>query len=217
MKKPVSQIGVTRYALFGEELAGEDPEFIHIEDIRTRSRLYEWRITPHVHQRMLQIVFVAEGSVQVHLEDRTQSLDGPCAITIPGGAVHRPAKRWPAEAYRALAVQLIDQDVTPVIIGGADEADLAAEIAARTGAIFLAGQTSLADVASLSRTAAAAIGNDTGPMHIAAICGCPSVVLFSKDSDPSITAPRGDDVTVLQRDNLADLPVTEVADALRLR
>ena len=88
MKKPVSQIGVTRYALFGEELAGEDPEFIHIEDIRTRSRLYEWRITPHVHQRMLQIVFVAEGTVQVHLEDRTQSLEGPCAITIPGGAVH---------------------------------------------------------------------------------------------------------------------------------
>ncbi|MEE2720900.1 MAG: glycosyltransferase family 9 protein [Pseudomonadota bacterium] len=138
-------------------------------------------------------------------------------LLIPGGAVHRPAKRWPAEAYRALAVQLIDQDVTPVIIGGADEADLAAEITARTGAISLAGQTSFADVASLSRTAAAAIGNDTGPMHIAAICGCPSVVLFSKDSDPSITAPRGDDVTVLPRDNLADLPVTEVADALRLR
>ena len=97
------------------------------------------------------------------------------------------------------------------------EADLAAEITARTGAISLAGQTSFADVASLSRTAAAAIGNDTGPMHIAAICGCPSVVLFSKDSDPSITAPRGNDVTVLQRDNLADLPVSEVADALRLR
>jgi len=136
---------------------------------------------------------------------------------IPGGAVHRPAKRWPPEAYRALAAQLIGRDVTPVIIGGADEADLAAEIAARTGAIFLAGQTSLADVASLSRTAVAAIGNDTGPMHIAAICGCPSVVLFSKDSDPSITAPRGEDVTVLQRDNLCELNVSEVADALRLR
>ena len=138
-------------------------------------------------------------------------------LLIPGGAVHRPAKRWPVEAYRALAAQLTDQDVTPVIIGGPHEADLAAEIAAGTGAIFLTGQTSLADVAALSRAAAAAIGNDTGPMHIAAICGCPSVVLFSKASDPSITAPRGDDVTVLQHDNLADLPVSEVADALRLR
>jgi len=104
-----------------------------------------------------------------------------------------------------------------VIIGGPDEAELAAEIATGTGAIFLAGRTSFADVASLSRAAAAAIGNDTGPMHIAAICGCPSVVLFSNDSDPSITAPRGDDVTVLQCDNLAVLPVSEVADAIRLR
>ncbi len=138
-------------------------------------------------------------------------------LLIPGGAVHRPGKRWPARAYRALSAQLTDQDVTPVIIGGPDEAGLAAEIAAGTGAFFLAGQTSFADVASLSRKAAAAIGNDTGPMHIAAICGCPSVVLFSKDSDPSITAPRGEDVTVLQRDNLCELNVSEVADALRLR
>ena len=144
-------------------------------------------------------------------------LPGRFALLIPGGAAHRPAKRWPAEAYRTLSAQLLDQDVMPVIIGSAGEANLAAEIAAGTGAISLAGQTSLADVASLSRTAAGAIGNDTGPMHIAAICGCPSVVLFSKDSDPSITAPRGDDVIVLQRDNLADLPVSELADVLRLR
>lgn len=88
MKKPVDQIGVTRYALFGEELAGEDPEFIHIEEIQTRSSLYEWRITPHVHQRMFQIVFIAEGPVEAHLENRTHTAAGPCAITVPGGAVH---------------------------------------------------------------------------------------------------------------------------------
>jgi len=37
------------------------------------------------------------------------------------------------------------------------------------------------------------------------------VVLFSKASDPALTAPRGRDVTVLARDDLGDLSVDEVA------
>jgi ADP-heptose:LPS heptosyltransferase len=139
------------------------------------------------------------------------------ALMIPGGAAHRPGKRWPADNYRTLGESWLKQGVIPVIIGGPDEADLAAEIADGTGMLNLAGQTSFADIAALSREAAGVIGNDTGPMHIAAICGCPSVVLFSDESDPSITAPRGPDVQVLRREKLGDLPVSEVAGALSLR
>ena len=118
------------------------------------------------------------------------------------------------------SVSLIDKPElanTPVIIGGPDEADLAVEIANGTNTLNLAGQTTFADIAALSRAAAGVVGNDTGPMHIAAICGCPSVVLFSGESDPAITAPRGPDVQVLRRENLADLPVSEVAATLSLR
>jgi ADP-heptose:LPS heptosyltransferase len=139
------------------------------------------------------------------------------ALMIPGGAAHRPGKRWPADNYRTLGESWLKQGVTPVIIGGPDEADLAAEIADGTGMLNLAGQTSFADIAALSREAAGVVGNDTGPLHIAAICGCPSVVLFSDESDPSITAPRGPDVQVLRREKLGDLPVSEVAGALSLR
>ena len=139
------------------------------------------------------------------------------ALMIPGGAAHRPGKRWPADNYRTLGESWLKQGVIPVIIGGPDEADLAAEITDGTGILNLAGQTSFADIAALSREAAGVVGNDTGPMHIAAICGCPSVVLFSDESDPSITAPRGPDVQVLRREKLGDLPVSEVAGALSLR
>lgn len=79
---------VARYALFGEQLTDDDPEFIHIEEIQTRSRLYAWRITPHVHQRMFQIVYVLSGPVAVNMEGQARELAGPCAITVPGGAVH---------------------------------------------------------------------------------------------------------------------------------
>lgn len=139
------------------------------------------------------------------------------ALIIPGGAAHRPGKRWPADNFRALGENWLDQGVTPVIIGGPDEAELAAEIASGTRMLNLAGQTSFADIAELSRQAAGVVGNDTGPMHIAAICGCPSVVLFSGESDPEITAPRGPSVQVLRRENLGDLPVSEVAETLSLR
>jgi len=139
------------------------------------------------------------------------------ALLIPGGAAHRPEKRWPAASYREIAGSISDRGVLPLVIGGPDEFNLAAEIAANGVAKSIAGDTSFADIAEMSRHAAGAVGNDTGPMHIAAICGCPSVVLFSKASNPDITAPRGDDVTILQRDNLADLGVSEVAAALTLR
>ena len=139
------------------------------------------------------------------------------ALLIPGGAAHRPEKRWPAASYREIAGSISDRGVLPLVIGGPDEFDLAAEIAANGVAKSIAGDTSFADIAEMSRHAAGAVGNDTGPMHIAAICGCPSVVLFSKASNPDITAPRGYDVTILQRDNLADLGVSEVAAALTLR
>ena len=35
------------------------------------------------------------------------------------------------------------------------------------------------------------MGNDTGPMHLVAAMGTPSLVLFSDDSDPALCAPRG--------------------------
>jgi ADP-heptose:LPS heptosyltransferase len=62
-----------------------------------------------------------------------------------------------------------------------------------------------------------AIGNDTGPMHIAASVGCRCIVLFSADSDPSMTAPRGpegDWPIVLREKVLADLAVARVVEAI---
>ena len=64
----------------------------------------------------------------------------------------------------------------------------------------------------LGAKAALAVGNDTGPLHLAAAAGAPTIVLFSKASDPTLSAPRGR-VAILQAENLADLPVAQVAQA----
>jgi ADP-heptose:LPS heptosyltransferase len=138
------------------------------------------------------------------------------AMLVPGAAPHRPAKRWPAEYFGQLARLLVARGLTPVVVG--TEADLAATIrAACPQAVDLTGRTQLADLFAVAARARLAIGNDTGPMHIAAAAGCPCIVLFSGDSDPALTAPRGPGgewPEVLRAARLADLPVERVAAML---
>jgi ADP-heptose:LPS heptosyltransferase len=138
------------------------------------------------------------------------------ALLVPGGAPHRPAKRWPAPLYGQLALRLARAGVTPVVLGhGPEEEALAAEIlAAEPSAISLVGRTRYGDIADLGRRARLLVGNDTGPVHVAVAAGCPGVVLFSRDSNPDLSAPRpvGPDqrLEILRQDDLKDLPVEAV-------
>ena len=129
-------------------------------------------------------------------------------LLVPGASPGRPLKRWPAERFGALVAGL---DVPTVVIGGPAEAPLARAIPA---ARDLTGQTGLADIAALARRAAFCVGNDTGPTHLAAACGCPTLALFGEDSDPALCAPRGMKATFLRHVPLAALEPAEVAAAL---
>ncbi|MBV8131386.1 MAG: glycosyltransferase family 9 protein [Alphaproteobacteria bacterium] len=130
-------------------------------------------------------------------------------ILIPGSSPRHPEKRWPAIRYGELARQLFDATgLLPVVIGGAGEEALAAEIrAVCPAAIDLVGRTELTGLVDLADTAAFTVGNDTGATHIAAAGGHPVVVLFSDASEPSRCAPRGREIHVLTSPRLDDLPV----------
>jgi len=141
--------------------------------------------------------------------------NGRLALLIPGASATRPVKRWPAERYGALAQRLAAEGLTPLVIGGPDAAAAAAVITRiEPSAVDLIGRTDHGQLAALTRRATMAIGNDTGPTHLAALAGCPTLALFSADSDPERTAPRGPSVALLQRDDLADLTVDTVMEAL---
>ena len=136
------------------------------------------------------------------------------AVLIPGAAAHRPRKRWPAERFGDLACRLAAHGQKPVIVGGPGDAAHAAAIrAACPAAIDLTGRTSLLQLGGILARAAVAVGNDTGPTHLAAALGIPTIALFSGESDPALTAPRGR-VTVLAAADLADLPAERVAAVL---
>lgn len=145
-------------------------------------------------------------------------LTQPYALIVAGGSPHRPEKRWPVGNFTKLARGLVARGITPVLIGARAEAAVNDKIATFCeGARDLTGETGFADIVALARGAAVAVGNDTGPMHLIATAGAPSVVLFSQFSEPALCAPRGADVQVIRRPLLSELAVDEVEAALRLR
>ncbi|MBE9605475.1 glycosyltransferase family 9 protein [Acetobacteraceae bacterium H6797] len=152
------------------------------------------------------------------LEERGLAPDTPYALLMPGGAGVGAVKRWPAENYAALAAALMERGLRPVIIGGkAEESAAAAILAACPEALDLTMKTSFFDIATLAAGARLLVGNDTGPMHLAACMGPPAIALFSAAGVPAKHAPRGpagEWSTVIQEADLKNLPVAKVLETV---
>ena len=144
-------------------------------------------------------------------------LDPPAryVLLVPGSAPQHPYKRWPAAHYAALVEKLATRGIAVLAIGTAVDNEAIADIQALAPALInLAGKTDLGQVAALARRAEAVVGNDTGPVHLTAIVGAPTLVLMSRVTDPVRMLPRGPRVSWLKRDELADLTVEEVFAAM---
>ncbi len=138
------------------------------------------------------------------------------ALVIPGSSPNRAAlKRWPADRYGEVAGWLAARGITPVLVGGPDDRDAVEKIrAACPGAVDLTGETSLFDVAALARAAVLAIGNDTGPIHVTALSGCPTLGLYGRALPPEKLVPKGPSVDVLIGDATADIETAAAIKAL---
>jgi AraC family transcriptional regulator, transcriptional activator of pobA len=76
------------YSLYGENSVIEDTEFVHIEEIASRSRLYDWEIKPHTHGTLFQIMVIVSGPAEVHFDGENRKVSGPCLVVMPAGVVH---------------------------------------------------------------------------------------------------------------------------------
>ena len=144
--------------------------------------------------------------------------DEPYVLLVPGSSPKHPYKRWPAQSYGHLARMIHGWGFRPVIIGTIDEQNIAKDICGIfPNAIDLTGQKTLFDIISLGRKAAAAIGNDTGPMHLIGPTSCPCWVLFSGQTNPERHAPLGSAVRTIQKEPLTDLSVDDVISHMKAR
>ncbi len=118
---------------------------------------------------------------------------GGYAVLHPGTSGFGTMKRWPPDRYAALALRLRERlRVLSVVTAGPGEEGIADEVvAASGGAARRALPTrSLAELGALLSRAAVVVAADTGPAHMAALLGAPTVVLFGP-KDPAVYAPRG--------------------------
>ncbi len=115
--------------------------------------------------------------------------EGPLVGLVPGS--NAPARRWPAARFASLAGVLRSEGYQVVVVGGAAEVELTARVAdAAPGVRDAGGKTDLPDLAALLSLCAVVVTNDTGPMHVAAAVGTPTVTLWGP-SDPDEVAPPG--------------------------
>lgn len=134
-------------------------------------------------------------------------------IIVPGCAPTRPEKRWVTDRYIKLCDYIADQGHSPIIIGTDAEKDITSEIAkACTRTIDLTGKTKLYDIAELGRVSVAAIGNDTGPMHILGPVGCPLAVMYPGSSNAVRYKPLGQNVRTLQKEHMSDITIDDAID-----
>ncbi|MGH1456021.1 MAG: glycosyltransferase family 9 protein [Alphaproteobacteria bacterium] len=144
------------------------------------------------------------------------NLKKPYILFVPGSAPQHPQKRWPAKYYGELAKQLTTEKYQIILLGTNAEKEVTDEIAKICPeCLNLTGKTSLFQIVALAQSAAAAIGNDTGPMHIIAPTQCPSITLFSNHSNPERHAPLGKNVTTIQKENIENISEEEILNALK--
>lgn len=209
----------TYFRLFGQpkpEWSGIAPGCSHPHANPKRDFMHT--IERQAEQLAMAGITVASTADERWLDADTTGFDLPerYILLAPGGAPHRPDKRW--SRYGEFARHLQDRGLTPVLLGTGAERDVIAEVLSHCPqALNLGGRTSLMEIAGLARRAAGAVGNDTGPMHLIARTGCPSLVLYSAASDPALCAQRGPTVEILRKPSLAALHIEEVEAHLALR
>ena len=123
----------------------------------------------------------------------------PLVAIHPGSPI--PLKRWAPERYAELADWLIAQKRANILfVGVNEEIPIITEIQGRMRAESsnIAGKTTLTQLASILHISNMFIGNDSGPMHLAAAVGTPTIGLYGP-SDPTRFGPVGPKCQIIRQ------------------
>jgi heptosyltransferase-2 len=114
------------------------------------------------------------------------------------GASFGSAKMWPKDRYAELICKIADR-AEVVLLGAESDREVEREILRLSGgkAVSLVGKTNLLALSAVMSRLGLYITNDTGPMHIAAGLGVPTIAIFGPTS-PEETKPIGSNVHVIR-------------------
>lgn len=112
-------------------------------------------------------------------------------IALCPGSINSRAKRWPAESYAVLADRFVDTlGAQVLLVGSQQELDVSRHVANRmhNKPLVLTGKTDIAQLVAILSLCDLLVSNDTGPAHIAAALGRPTLVIFGP-TNPLTTRP----------------------------
>jgi ADP-heptose:LPS heptosyltransferase len=165
------------------------------EDAVPLERTLPYLYYQHEVLRALEVVGLA-GAWPVDLEPRLRLTEDERALRrnprppgTPGTVVLHPGatdprRRWPTASFAELATALAGDGADVVVVGDASEVALAEDILGRVPAhvagrvTSTAGTASMAELVALLLRASLVVANDSGPRHLAAALGTPTVGIY---------------------------------------
>lgn len=182
------------------------------QNTREGSRMFSQRVVGpnangHVVDRYLDVVRalgcqVEQPVFQIHISEKEAhaaqavmaqaGLSGERPYVVLALGANWPNKIWPPGHFAILVDKLFAQQVIPVVVGGPGDRKLLDRLnqTAEIPAVDLIGKTSLKQLAYVIRHATAFVGGDTGPMHLSAALGTPTIALMGP-TDTNRNGPLG--------------------------
>lgn len=147
-------------------------------------------------------------------------VSGARAVVVVHPWTSDPAKQWPLDRFRRLVERVSAQPSTSVVmIGGVQERPRASALLPAGGAIAdLTGRLTLTQLAALLREARLLVSSDSGPVHLAAAVGTPTVTLFGTTDaarGPQRWGPWGQGHIIIWKPSMGAITVNEVLAAVQ--
>jgi O-antigen biosynthesis protein len=135
-----------------------------------------------------------KAPLQLPVSEQRRLFSRPLISVHP--AAGSPMRQWPPEKFSRLIDMLADLDeYNLAVIGGKDERDVAEQtlgpIRKRDRVFDLVGRFSLAELPKLLARSALFVGNNSGPQHLAAALGIPTIGIHSGVVDAKEWGPLG--------------------------
>ena len=122
---------------------------------------------------------------------KSQGVNDKYVVLVPGAA--QANKRWPIERFAELADKISSRFGMQIVATGSQgerEYIEAIQTGGKIRLANLAGKTTVRELIPLMRKASLVVSNDTGPGHIAAAAGVPTVIIFGP-TNPARVCPYG--------------------------
>ena len=170
------------------DLRAPDPDEIlgrrEVHSVEQQLALLHWAGVPWPQTQPLVLTVSPEAQSSIR-QKLAIAIDQPAdggSFAVVAPAAGFESKRWIAAGFAEVALHIRERWKLPsVVIAGPGQESLAREVAAQAGAVSLTG-LSLQELTALIGLSAAFVGNDGGPMHIAAALRRPLVAVFGSSN-----------------------------------